>query len=66
MVPASKYLLLTESVGTGKAGDQVNYANVTITGVNAGDLEYEDLTLLAGRLFNEDGTAERLPGGAGF
>ena len=49
-----KYLLLTESVGTGKAGDQVNYANVTITGVNAGDLEYEDLTLLAGRLFNEE------------
>ena len=49
-----KYLLLTESVGTGKAGDQVNYAKVTITGVNAGDLEYEDLTLLAGRLFNEE------------
>ena len=49
-----KYLLLTESVGTGKAGDQVNYANVTITGVNAGDLEYEDLTLLSGRLFNEE------------
>ena len=49
-----KYLLLTESVGTGKAGDQVNYANVTITGANAGDLEYENLTLLAGRLFNEE------------
>ncbi len=46
-------ILLTESAGSGTAEDGNLTANVSVTGVNAEWLEYEGLTLLAGRSLTE-------------
>lgn len=43
----------TESVGSGTAEDGSLYANVSITGVNQGYVEENELTILAGRNFIE-------------
>ncbi|MDO4260950.1 MAG: ABC transporter permease [Eubacteriales bacterium] len=49
---------LTESVGSGTAQDGDLTANVTVTGVNADNLEDADLTLLAGRTLTEQDQTE--------
>ena len=46
-------ILLSESAGSGTAEDGDLTANVTITGVNSDYLEYEELTLLAGRTLTD-------------
>jgi putative ABC transport system permease protein len=46
-------VMLTESAGSGVAVDGSLTANVNVTGVNMDYLEYEDPTLLAGRLLTE-------------
>ncbi len=46
-------VLLSESVGSGTAEDGDLTSSVSITGVNNSYLEYEDLTLVSGRLFTE-------------
>ena len=46
-------ILLTESAGSGTAEDGSLTANVSVTGVNDEWLEYEGLTLLAGRSLTE-------------
>jgi len=46
-------ILLTESAGSGTAEDGNLSANVSVTGVNAAWLEYEELILLAGRSLTE-------------
>ena len=48
-----KCISLTESVGSAVAEDGEAYANISITGVNDGFLEANDLTLLAGRSLTE-------------
>lgn len=44
---------LEESIGSGTAKDADLYANVSVTGVNDGYLDSNELTILAGRLFTE-------------
>ena len=46
-------ILLSESAGSGTAEDGDLTANVSITGVNSDYLEYEELTLLAGRTLTD-------------
>lgn len=49
---------LSESVGNGTAEDGELYANVSVTGVNDGYLDVNELTMLAGRSFTQRDQSE--------